>query len=521
MGDQTPPRKSGDGPDPFHTSEAESWARNVGSAEPNHLAAPDSLQPSSSNIERDHVGGLDVVKTASQAVRRKLHLDSIRAGGPSRLFNPTNVRVHVRWDDHDQSSRGSSIPGQITTEQAFLWRSRDNRKGRNSIAVPTSPATTPSIPFSTRLRMGTPQVLKNILRMVTTFPYWDMAFWSGWSYSIGSILFIMDASWSWKDVAEPGTQIDGVVTYGAPLCFFIGALLYELGALMSYFEAINDGSFQGSAMRRFLEGNEEASKRMLDEKIHDFFGQFIPHRHHTDLEKNASAVDPEAGWRTKDRRERPGSIYHFGKRPAPRRGALDLGEAEDKAVGSMYTEWRWWPSWSALRTFHVYEIGFLACSIQLLGATLYAICGTVDLPGVFSQLAHWQAEGAFWVPQVVASVCFLTAAVFFTLETQEKWWRPEPTVIGWWIGIWAGVGSVGFLSVFSLISVRDWFGVNVLRTGSAASSARRLTTSSGQSTSPTSPACGVPRRICSVACSSGMRLSTSGRSRRCSTRPAR
>ena len=26
----------------------------------------------------------------------------------------------------------------------------------------------------------------------------------------------------------------------------------------------------------------------------------------------------------------------------------------------------------------------------------------------------------------------------------QKWWKPEPTVLGWWIGVWCVVGSVGF-----------------------------------------------------------------------------
>ena len=70
--------------------------------------------------------------------------------------------------------------------------------------------------------------------------------------------------------------------------------------------------------------------------------------------------------------------------------------------------------------------------------------GIVVLPGILSSLADWQRLGAYWVPQMVASLCFIIASVIFMLEVQEKWWKPEPTALGWWIGVWAVIGSVGF-----------------------------------------------------------------------------
>lgn len=44
----------------------------------------------------------------------------------------------------------------------------------------------------------------------------------------------------------------------------------------------------------------------------------------------------------------------------------------------------------------------------------------------------------------------------FTLECQRKWWKPEPGVLGWWIGFWAIVGSVGFLCVMAFFYVFFW-----------------------------------------------------------------
>ncbi|KAK1816071.1 hypothetical protein LTR12_009493 [Friedmanniomyces endolithicus] len=68
----------------------------------------------------------------------------------------------------------------------------------------------------------------------------------------------------------------------------------------------------------------------------------------------------------------------------------------------------------------------------------------VIMPGILDNLDTWQTNAAYWIPQIVASAFFLIASIMFTFETQEKWWKPEPGVLGWWIGFWSIVGSVGF-----------------------------------------------------------------------------
>lgn len=379
---------------------------------------------------------LDKMKSTAH----KFKLESMTTSGISRIFNPTAVRMLVQY-------RSNSDDDASAKELALLWRSRDSRKGRHSIAVPIS-----RIPSRERRRWPavvspSKDVCKSLWKMLTTFPYWDMAFWSGWAYTVGSALFVIDGAFAWGPLRFPGSEFAGEAEYGVPLCFFFGALFYQIGAVMAYLEAINDGSFHGSAMRRLLEGHEEDQKRMLDDKIHRFFGHLVPHPHkHKEDEaaaERARAIDPEAGWKTREIHNlRPGSIYPADTGPAPRRGGVDLGG--DEAHTSAYSTWQWWPTWHALRTHHIFEIGYLACTIQLVGVTLYGVTGVVVLPGLLSSLNAWQTNVAYWIPQMVAAACFLTASIMFTLEAQDEWWRPAPHVLGWWIGAWSVVGSVGF-----------------------------------------------------------------------------
>lgn len=289
---------------------------------------------------------MEKIKSTATKVADKFHLSNVQVTGPSRLFNPTNVRARIKWNDHGEQSTDRS---RRDTDFDLLWRARDNRKGRGSIAVRSSlfedPALQGRSPRKQRALTHLRNIAANLKRMFTSFPYWDMAFWSGWSYTIGSALFVMDGAFAWTPAAFPENEFEGEEKYGVLLCFFIGALFFQIGATMAYFEAVNDGSFHGSAMRRLMEGHEEDQKKMLDEKIHAFFGNLKPHRGDEDeeaAEKLAGQVDPEAGWKTKDRRQRPGSIYPPAQHSGRRRGAMDMGEAEEGQTSTSYT-WRWWP----------------------------------------------------------------------------------------------------------------------------------------------------------------------------------
>ena len=392
------------------------------------------------------------IRSTPKAAAKKLHLKDAAFGGPSRHMNPTSAKLDIQQGGEprrqDEATNGEVPPssGDLNKDFQIMWRSRDNRKG--SMAVPVSPR---GGSLTMRMAFASKDIGQGIWRLFSTFPYWDMSFWSGFTYSVGSALFVIDGFWSWLPLAAPSTEFHGESKYGAPLAFFFGALFYQTGAVMAYLEAINDGSFAGSAMKRLLLGHDREAKEILDEKLSKFFHQ-SQHGHHgktgeTEARENQeNQVDPEAGWRTLNRRQRPGSIYPGGKRPAPRRGGLDLGEPEEGETVEYY-QWRWFPTWHRFRTHHIYEIGYLSCTIQLFGVTLYGVTSIVILPGILDSLSEWQENAAYWIPQIVASTCFLVASFGFTWETQVKWYKPEFHVLGWWIGFWCIVGSVGFSCV--------------------------------------------------------------------------
>jgi hypothetical protein len=355
---------------------------------------------------------------------------------------------HLKFTDTAKNAVGQ-VSRKLHLHRETMRGPSEARQRRQSHVIATDDE--PHLPFYIHLR----NAVYGSLIMFTTFPYWDMAFWSGWSYTWGSVLFVMDGVWAWTPLRWPSSEFEGEAEFGVGLLFFFGALFYQLGATMSYLEAINDGSFGGRAMKRHLEGHDDEAKRLLDGKLHMFFGHMIPHHHHhdddnvnEDIEKQKKA-DNDNHWNTQGLHERTGSIYPTNKAP-PRRGGVDMGPTEEGEFHE-YLTWRWWPTWHAFITYHIREMGYVACIIQLFGATLYAICGVLSLPGILSNFKPWQLLGGYWIPQTVASVCFLTAGIMFTLITQDKWYRPLPHRIAWWIGVWATIGSLGFLYVIGFL----------------------------------------------------------------------
>ena len=303
-------------------------------------------------------------------------------------------------------------------------------------------------------------VWHNFWIMLTTFPYWNMAFWSGWCYSIGSALFIVSSCIAWVPLAYPEAELShSLETYGGPLSFFVGACLYQIGGVMAYLEAVNDGCFAGAAMKRLLEGHQDIERELLDAKLHTFFGHLVPHHHHNDNDEenhNGDSVDASHNnWESiTNSNSRPEDVYNEAKERvqsaegAERRHGVDHGSAsaqQQQGEVQEYLVWRWWPDRHALVHYHIFELGYVACAIQLFGVTLFGVTSVVILPGIYDSLAQWQLVAAYWVPQAVASCCFIIASIMFTIMAQDKWNKPKWGAVSWWIGIHALIGSCGFL----------------------------------------------------------------------------
>lgn len=106
--------------------------------------------------------------------------------------------------------------------------------------------------------------------------------------------------------------------------------------------------------------------------------------------------------------------------------------------------WTWFPTWHELHSHYFHEIGFLACLFQMMGASVFWISGFTALPGIYENLSQPALYGAYWAVQVIGGSGFIISSILFMLETQQKWYLPAPTVLGWHIGFWNLIGALGF-----------------------------------------------------------------------------
>lgn len=104
------------------------------------------------------------------------------------------------------------------------------------------------------------------------------------------------------------------------------------------------------------------------------------------------------------------------------------------------------------------DVGFAASLLQLIGATIFWVPCIFAVPGVYTpetEANYGVWDVAFWSLQMVGATFFIVSAWAFMVEEQPAWYLPQPQRIGWHVGFWNMVGSVGFFlsGAFGLFAV--------------------------------------------------------------------
>ncbi|KAF5382353.1 hypothetical protein D9757_012714 [Collybiopsis confluens] len=103
--------------------------------------------------------------------------------------------------------------------------------------------------------------------------------------------------------------------------------------------------------------------------------------------------------------------------------------------------------WFSMDLKYWHELGFLAAFVQLWAATIFWISGFTALPEIQNTISSETGilDGVFWTPQVVGGMGFIISSSLLMLETQTKWYLPNPLNLGWQIAVWNLIGAVGFM----------------------------------------------------------------------------
>ena len=271
-------------------------------------------------------------------------------------------------------------------------------------------------------------VLVGIGRMFTLFPYWDISWLIGISFTIGCLIFVMCGLFYWLPIAYPSTEFAGESAIAGGVTAFIGATLFQIGAVLLFFESYNDRAETqfGGAMEHLFVDRLKVARRSRTHRPKHFEAE-KPKQ----LLKHFQAENP--------------------KQPTPENGdpkqLSPSSSQEDSNVPSdTFTErtWQWLPSWHDFTTHYIYEIGFLASMTMSIGATIFYVAGIMALPGIFDKLDDAGLYGGYYFTYLFGGVLFAVSSLFYILETQPNWYTPQPLSLGWHIGFWNMVGSIGW-----------------------------------------------------------------------------
>ncbi|KAL2419237.1 hypothetical protein ABEF95_004145 [Exophiala dermatitidis] len=362
-----------------------------------------------------------------------------RADGPVGFFNPTRAhflystvsRVKEQIEKEVQDTDDAVRDGvkeekrehkspEAAKNVRFLWRSRDNRKGRHALLVQRPAPGEESSFLAPRSTSDPREILRNVKRTLTYFPFWDISWLVAFIFTWGSVVWVINGFFAWLPLEAPSTEFHNEILYGGGITAFIGAIIFfETGSILLIIEAVNvdhAGCF-GWAVEQLMDeqrgGGGKAKYRLKPSKSH------CRHHHqnrHNFVGKSAAAAIEQ-----------------------------HTGLAEEKSEQEQDRQWQWFPSWHDLRTHYLHELGFLAGAAQLFGATVFGVSGFTALPGINDRLSPQSAlNGAYWIPQVIGGSGFIVSSTLYMLETQSKWYKPAFKILGWHIAFWNLIGAIGF-----------------------------------------------------------------------------
>ncbi|KAJ5894381.1 hypothetical protein N7495_006072 [Penicillium taxi] len=358
-----------------------------------------------------------------------LELQRSHVSGALPFLNPTVARYRPA-KAKTETEKETQPDHQRPTKIEHVWRSRDNRKGRHVLRVDYDHPQTKNTPPLTSTYKA---VTNSILRMATYCPYWDVSYLVATIFTIGSVIWIINAFFVWLPLQDPRSEFAGEELQGGGITAFIGATVFEIGSVLLLLEAVNanqSGCF-GWALETELKGGE-----VQDPESQVSLTRVDACQHHHANTKNLMGT---------------GKLDH--------RLSHDIatGYATPLPEGKSFC---WWPSLYDLRTHYMHELGFLASLIQFLAATIFWIAGFTGLPGIINHMSQGLTDGIYWVPQIVGGVGFVISGLLFTLETQKKWYIPAFNVLGWHIGVWNFIGGVGFTLCGALGPVSSSSGID-------------------------------------------------------------
>ncbi|WWC90228.1 uncharacterized protein L201_005161 [Kwoniella dendrophila CBS 6074] len=350
-----------------------------------------------------------------QQPRETLLLNKHRT--PHSFFTPT----HLTFIDPQTGDRKAS------------WSSRRARKGRYSpkthkihYAGPSSPSTTeqgvngPSKSEKTKVDGEIQKIesvtIGRIKKEETKFkPHLnaDITFWLAIAFTFGSMVWVVNGYLVWFPELRPNLYTPAF-TRTASATAFIGGTVFEIGAYLGVVEVLDRG-------REINFGTA--------------LGKLLNHRRNVHPKKTLALNEIKSHLE-------PNSTTTTNSSTSGINTSSNIEDNEDHWLSDK-KGFVWWgkPMW--------HDFGYLAAIVQFFAATIFWVSTLTGLPGVIPGFSDGEGSKAiidifFWTPQVIGGLGFIISSLIIMIEVQKKWWLPNLTEIGWWVGFWNLIGSFGF-----------------------------------------------------------------------------
>ena len=76
--------------------------------------------------------------------------------------------------------------------------------------------------------------------MMTQYPFWDVSWLVATIFTLGSVVWVINAFFSYLPLAQPSTSFKNEVLVGGGISAFVGATIFEIGSILLMLEAINE-----------------------------------------------------------------------------------------------------------------------------------------------------------------------------------------------------------------------------------------------------------------------------------------
>ena len=122
----------------------------------------------------------------------RAHFDHSALVGSTKQPSDDTATSHESVDEngtHDKSFAESNVPAK---NARFLWRSRDNRKGRHALLVQRAQAGEDAPYLTPRQTSHTKEVLKIVIMTFTYFPIWDISWLVAFVFTLGSVVWVIN-----------------------------------------------------------------------------------------------------------------------------------------------------------------------------------------------------------------------------------------------------------------------------------------------------------------------------------------